>query len=533
MTIEQLIEALARPGVLPGGGDDVPEVVQTHISAVFLAGERAYKLKKPVDFGFLDFSTREKRAHFAREELRLNRRLAPDVYLGLSPVRFRGDGGVEVGEPVEEPGEADELLVAMVRLPRERMMDRLLAEGRVEIGDVERIGRQVAAFHARAATGPGVDEHGTREAAGRLALENFDQTEGFRGSFFDPDLHGAMRRRTAGFLETRGRLFEHRVRHGRIRDGHGDLHSPNICLLPDGRPVIYDCIEFSPAYRCGDVASEVAFLSMDLEWRGYPDLARAFVRAYLAQAEDRHLEALLPFYQAYRAMVRAKVSALTASAEEVDPAVREASGHAARTLFALAEAKTRGLHPPTLVVLGGLTGVGKSRIAEELRERAGLVPLETDRIRKHLAGLDPEAPAPAAPGEGIYTPEMTRATYLALAREAGERLDAGESALAVGTFTARWQREELRRVAEERGVPFLFARLEAPDDVVLARLRAREPGVSDGNEEVWRRMRETEEPPEELPVGELLRLDTTGEPGTVAERILERLRAPFEGKEGS
>ncbi len=531
MNIERLIEALARPGVLPGSGDDVPEVVQTHISAVFLAGDRAYKLKKPVDFGFLDFSTRERRAHFAREELRLNRRLAPDVYLGLSPVRFREGGAVEVGEPVEEPGEADELLVAMVRLPRDRMMDRLLAEGGVEAGDVERIGRQVAAFHARAATGPGVDEHGTREAAGRLALENFDQTDGFRGTFFDPDLHGTMRRRTAGFLETRGRLFEHRVRHGRIRDGHGDLHSPNICLLPGGRPVIYDCIEFSPAYRCGDVASEVAFLAMDLEWRGRPDLARAFVRAYLAQAEDRHLEALLPFYQAYRAMVRAKVSALTASADEVTPAVREASGRAARTLFALAEAKTRGLHPPTLVALGGLTGVGKTRVAEELRQRAGLVPLETDRIRKHLAGLDPELPAPAAPGEGIYTPEMTRATYMALAREAGERLDAGESALAVGTFTARWQREELRRTAREYGVPFVFVRLEAPDDVVLARLRAREPGVSDGNEDVWRRMRESEEPPAELAADELLRLDTSGDPGAVAERILERLRAPFEGRE--
>ncbi len=533
MTIERLIEALSRPGVLPGGGDGVPEVVQTHISAVFLAGDRAYKLKKPVDFGFLDFSTREKRARFAREELRLNRRLAPDIYLGLSPVRFRGERSVEVGEPVEEPGEADELLVAMVRLPRDRMMDRLLAEGKVEEPDVERIGRLVAAFHARAETGPGVDEHGTREAVGRLALENFDQTEGFRGRFFDPGLHAAMRRRTAGFLESRGRLFDHRVRRGRIRDGHGDLHSPNICLLPAGRPVIYDCIEFSPAYRCGDVASEIAFLAMDLEWRGRPDLARAFVRAYLEQAEDRDLEALLPFYQAYRAMVRAKVSALTAAAEEVDPAAREAAADAARTLFALAEAKTRGLHPPTLVAIGGLTGVGKSRVAAELRHRAGLVPLETDRIRKRLAGLDPEAPAPAAPGKGIYTPEMTRATYLALAREASERLEAGASALAVGTFTARWQREELRRTAREHGVPFLLVRLDAPDEVVRARLRSREPGVSDGNEEVWRRMRESEEPPDELPAGELLRLDTSGEPGEVAERILARLRAPFDGEEGS
>ena len=532
MTIEQLIEALARPGVLPGSGGEAPEVVQTHISAVFLAGDRAFKLKKPVDFGFLDFSTAERRAHFCREELRLNRRLAPDIYLGLAPVRFLADGAVEVGEPVEEPGRADELLVAMVRLPRERMMDRLLAEGGVDAADVERIGRLVASFHERAATGPGVDEHGTREAAGRLALENFDQTEGFRGRFFDADLHGTMRRRTAGFLESRGRLFEHRVRHGRIRDGHGDLHSPNICLLGDGRPVIYDCIEFSPAYRCGDVASEVAFLSMDLEWRGRPDLARAFVRAYLDHAGDRHLESLLPFYQSYRAMVRAKVSALTAAADEVDPQVREGSAEAARTLFALAERKTRGLHPPTLVALAGLTGVGKSRLADELRHGAGLVPLETDRIRKHLAGLDPERPAPAAPGEGIYTAEMTRATYLALAREAAGRLEAGESALAVGTFTARWQREELRRVAAEHGVPFLLVLLDAPGEVVLERLRARQPGVSDGNEEVYRRMRASAEPPDELPDSELLRIDATEEPERLAERVLARLRAPF-GEEGA
>lgn len=529
-SLPELIEGLSRPGVLPLAGDGLTQVVQTHISAVFLTREHAFKLKKPVDFGFLDFSTAERRAFFCREELRLNRRLSPEVYVGLSPVWRRAKGRIEVGPPVEQPPPCDELLVVMQRLPEDRMMDRLLAAGGVEPLHVERLARLIAAFHGRAERGPEIERYGTREAAGRLALENFDQTTGFCGTFFDADRHRVMRARTAGFLEARQRLFATRLKDGRIRDSHGDLHSPNICILADGRPIVYDCIEFSPAYRCGDVASEVAFLAMDLEYRGRPDLACAFVDTYRELAGDETLDAVLPFYQAYRAMVRAKIAALTASAPEVDAAERERYGAAARTLFDLAERYTRGLVPQTLVVVSGLTGVGKTAVAAALHRAAGLHPLETDRIRKKLAGLDPDKPAAAPPGQGIYTQAMTVATYRTLARDAGVQLERGEGALAVGTFVARGQRDTVRQAAREADVPLLFVRLDAAEAVVMERLAQRPPGQSDGDAAVYRAMLAREDPPDEIPEAERLVLDATHQsPDELADAILARLRQPFEG----
>ncbi len=528
-SLEALIAALSAPGALPGAGDGLTQVVQTHISAVFLTREHAFKLKKPVDFGFLDFSTAEKRQHFCREELRLNRRLAPEMYVGLAPVWHRPGGRVEVGPPVENPPPCDELLVAMTRLPQERMMDRLLAAGGVEPVHMERLARLVSAFHARADRGPDVERHGTREAAGRLAIENFDQTERFCGTLFDAGEHRRMRGRTLRFLESRERLFAGRLKDGRVREGHGDLHAPNICIAADGRPIVYDCIEFAAAYRCFDVASEVAFLVMDLDARGHAGLAEAFLDAYRAQAQDATLDAMLPFYRTYRAMVRAKISALTASAAEVPAALRERETAQARALFALAERTSRGMLPPALIVLSGLTGVGKTVVARALGHAAGLEPLETDRIRKKLAGLDPDKPAPAPAGSGIYTQAMTFATYRTLAREAATRLERGEGALAVGTFVTRGQRETVREAAREARVPLLFVRLQAPEDVVLARLAARPPGASDGDAAVYRAMVQREDPPDEIPAGERLELDASAlTPPELADAVLARLHAPYE-----
>lgn len=530
LSLEALMAGLARPGVLPGSRSNPVEIVQTHISAVFLVGESVYKLKKPVDFGFLDFSTPQKRAFFCREELRLNRRLAPDIYIGLAPLWIRPGGILEVGDPSENPPPADELLVVMARMPADRMMDRLLGQGAVEPVHMERLARLISAFHARAEAGPEITRFGTREAAGALALENFDQTTGFIGEFFDPVLHAKMRARTAGFLETRERLWKGRLAAGRVRDVHGDLHSPNICILEDGRPLVYDCIEFSPGYRCSDVASDVAFLAMDLEFRKRADLADIFTRTYQVQSDDPTLGSVLPFFKAYRAMVRAKVSALTASAPEVSIGQRSHYRTLAMDLFALAERYTRGLTPPALVVLSGLTGVGKTSVAQELSRQAGWVTLETDQIRKELAGLDPNRPAPAGVGEGIYTRSMTEATYSSLARRTAERLERGETVLAVGTFVARSQRDWVRATAKDCKVPLLFARLVASEDVVMERLDRRPPGMSDGNIDVYREMARRQDLPLELmEAPEYLEIDNSGQgPGEVAELILERLRRPFE-----
>ncbi|GAB4374866.1 MAG: bifunctional aminoglycoside phosphotransferase/ATP-binding protein [Acidobacteriota bacterium] len=468
--LERLIESLAQPGVLPGSEGGPVEIAQTHISVVFLTRDRAFKLKKPVDFGFLDFSTPELRAHFCREELRLNRRLAPDAYLGLCPVHRLADGRIEVGEPAASPPPADELLVAMVRLPADRMLDRMLAEGTVVPRHIERIARVMASFHDRVDAGPEVSRFGTREAVGRLALENFDQTVPFVGDLFDEPRHGAMRRRTGMFLETRERLFARRVEEARIRDGHGDLHSPNICIVGDD-PVIYDCIEFSPAYRAVDVASEIGFLAMDLEYRGRPDLARLLVDAYVRESEDEPMRAMLPFYIAYRAMVRAKISALTAAAPEIDDAVRERARRAGASFFDLAHRWSEGLVPPALVMVAGPLGAGRRRLAAVLAERAGLRPIDGADLRASIVGVSREEVDRAA-DDALFSESVTRATCRALARNARRRLEHGETALVVDFLFREEHRSLVAEAARATGVPVVLVTIEASDERLATALRA-------------------------------------------------------------
>jgi len=500
---------------------------------VFLAGNRAYKLKKPLDLGFLDFSDPSVRAATCRDEVRLNRRLAPEVYLGVSPVWLEEPDRVRVGEPVEVPPPCDELLVVMKRLPDERMLDRLLEERGVTAADVERLARIVAGFHATAAHGPDVSRYGARGEIKSIVDANLLQTERHCGELFDAHGQRLMRERLHGFLENRDFLFERRVRDQRIRDVHGDLHAENVCLPEAGGPVIYDCLEFARRLRCTDVAAEVAFLSMDLEARGRPDLASCFVDAYVGVAGDAGLRQLLPFYHCSRAIVRAKVIALRAEASGPSPAELEARRRDARARHRLAVRYSEGLLPRSLVVLSGLPGTGKTSVSESLFVRTGIEPLETDRVRKRLAGLDPDRDARAAPREGIYTEAMTGATYRALLRHARERLTAGEGVTLVGTFLKREQRAAVADIAASAGVELLIVELVASETTVLERIAARGEGSSDADEAVYHWLRDAREPFDDVAPGSRVSLDTSGRgPGELAELILERLRRPFDREAG-
>jgi hypothetical protein len=498
--LETLIAHLAKPGVLPGSGAAGAKVIQTHISAVFLTDDRAFKLKKPVDFGFLDFSTPDRRAHFCREEYRLNRRLAPSLYEGLAPVWLRDDG-VEVGTPAANPPPADELLVVMNRLPQERMMDGLLEQkSAIEAAHVERLARVIAAFHGTAETDDQIAAFGARDAVGRLAIENFEQTERFCGSLFDPDVHATMRRRTERFLDTHGKLMDTRVASGRVRDCHGDLHSPNICF-PGDDPVVYDCIEFSSAYRCSDVASEIAFMAMDLEFRGHGELADAFVAAYVRESEDELLEAMLPFYRTYRAMVRAKIAALTQDAPEVDEATRTRSREDARRLFELAERSSLGMLPPMLVVVGGVASNARGALVERLRFRAGMPATTMSAIRKLLSSQE------GAPSE--FSDARTSAAYQTMSRHARRVLDAGAATVVSGYFLRREHREPMLALADSARVPARFVEIVAP-----------EPDATEGAPNA----REEREPWDEMPSDSVLTIDATGrDPDEIAVEVLEWL----------
>ncbi len=328
------IRALLQPGAYAHPVDEV-RLVQTHISFVLLAGEYVYKFKKPVDFGFLDFSTLDRRHHCCEQEVRLNRRLCPDIYLGVVEVRCQdGEYGLD-GE-----GEIVEYGVRMVRMPEERMMVRVIEAGLLGREQIDAIVDVLVPFYRQAAHSSEIDSFGTAEAVAVNVLENFEQTESFiRDS-------GPLSReqfdRISGYARgvlAHDELFEERIRAGRIRDCHGDLYSANICLAD--KVYIYDCIEFNDRFRYCDVASDVAFLAMDLDFHGLSDLGAHFIERFATRAGDDGLGAMLDFYKCYRAYVRGKIGLFTAADPAVDEPVRQANLDAAARYFHLADSYAR------------------------------------------------------------------------------------------------------------------------------------------------------------------------------------------------
>jgi aminoglycoside phosphotransferase family enzyme len=294
-----LVKALLEPGAYPGPPREI-ELVQTQISYVFLASDLVYKIKKPVDFGFLDYTTLEKRLHFCREEVELNRRLCSDAYLGVVPIT-RENGRYTV----EGKGEAEEYAVKMRRLPHDAMMDVLLTQNKVTPEMVERVAGIIVEFHKKAATSEEISRVGGINAVIKNTSENFEQTEQYAGKIMPREAFERIKKYTEGFIKENESLFHRRAAEGRIRDCHGDLHAAHICF--GDKICIYDCIEFIDRLRYTDVVADVAFLAMDLDHYGRRDLADTFVKAYVNKSGDKELLRLLNFYKCYRAYVRFKI----------------------------------------------------------------------------------------------------------------------------------------------------------------------------------------------------------------------------------
>jgi hypothetical protein len=450
-------------------------LVETHISWVFLTGDFAYKVKKPLDLGFLDFSTLEKRAHCCREELRLNRRLAPGIYLDAVPIT----GSLDAPSLAAE-GEPIEFAVKMRQFDEEGLLDRLIARGALGADRIDRIARIVAEFHARIDRAPEDSDFGTPERAHYPVAENFHQTLPLVS---DPELRSRLERLQAWSEAAYARLaplMAARRDGGFIRECHGDMHLGNMAEV-DGDVAIFDGIEFNPNLRWIDVMSEVAFLCMDLEQRGRPDYAWRFLNAYLERTGDYPGLGMLRYYQAYRAMVRAKVTAIRLA----QPGLPEADQAAARASFlgylGLAEGYAADGHP-ILLITRGPSGVGKTWLAGGLAERLGAVRVRSDVERKRLADLAPEARSASGIGEGLYTPEMTRATYGRLASLARQVLSAGLPVIVDAAFLDRAQRDPFRAVAAELGVPFRVLALAADAKTLMDRLAERKRVGSDASE---------------------------------------------------
>ncbi len=480
MHISELIQGLEDPAAFPHAADDL-QVLQTHISVVVLAGPFAYKVKKPLDLGFLDFTTLERRRHFCEEEVRLNRRLAPEVYLGVVPLT-RTAAGLRVGDEVRG-GQADEYAVRMRRLPPGASLRDRLHRGEVDSGIFEELAVQVARFHEEAEGGREIARFGEWEVVAGNARENLQQTREHVGRTVSPEVHRRVAELVELRLEELRPLIGSRAREGRPRDTHGDLHLEHVYLLPDRKPpgdlVVIDCIEFNERFRNADPVCDAAFLAMDLAYEGRRDLADRFEEAYLKAAGDPDGELLFPFYRAYRAAVRAKVLGMVTGSEVPEKERRAAEARArGHWLLALSELE-EPVRRPALLLVGGLPGSGKSTLARNLAGGGGFRVIASDRVRKELAGHPPEEDHAAGFGEGIYTEEWTERTYATCLQAAREALLRGERILVDATFSSDALRRRFLGAARELGVRAGFLICTAEPARVRARLERRAGGEED------------------------------------------------------
>jgi aminoglycoside phosphotransferase family enzyme len=324
-----LVKAMLNPSFYPHRPQEV-EFIQTHISYIFLTGELVYKVKKPVNFGFLDFTTLENRRHFCQEEIRLNRRFSPDVYLEVVPISVR-DSYFQMGDD----SEVIEYAVKMRRISEDHMLYRLLEAGRVTSDDMKRIGGHLAKVYAAIESDEKSQVLGGLNTISTNVVENFEQTKKYVGGPISKEAFQSIESWSLSFMRENATLFEQRMAQGCIKDCHGDLHLQHICM--EGEAIyIFDCIEFNERFRFGDVASDVAFLSMDLDLNGYPELGRIFVEAYIEASGDSTLVRVLPFYKVYRAYVRAKVTSFMLNDEGLDRKARNEALKRAKQYYDLA-----------------------------------------------------------------------------------------------------------------------------------------------------------------------------------------------------
>ncbi len=530
MDQSKVVEAMGNPAFYPHRPAGV-QLIQTHISCIFVAGHIVYKIKKAVDFGFLDFISLEKRRFYCNEELRLNRRLAPDVYLDVAEIRQDKAGTLVLRQgPEEQPqnGEAEQVVEYAVRmklLPTDRMLKALLANGTVEPKVMEAIARKVADFHGRAATGGEIDLMGAPEVVRRNHDENFTQTEQYVGVLIPEHEYRFIKAFVSDFLTRNRELLAGRVKNHRIRECHGDLHLEHICLT-DGI-VIFDCIEFNERFRYADVAAEVAFLAMDLDYNGYPEHSRTFVNAYIAEAGDPDISRLLNFYKCYYAYVRGKVTGFRTGDRAIDPREREAARGTATRYFGMAYAYASRPERPLLVLTVGLMGTGKSALARNLAPRIDADVIRTDVLRKEILKIDPAERHYEDFGKGIYADDVSRKTYEQALAMAREKLKAGMSVIIDASYKRQDERERAYAAAQEVGADFLIVECVCREDIVRKRLEARasrKDDVSDGRWEIFQAQKRDFDRIAGFPPGTHLVLDTSSKDKADTREVIEYIR---------
>ena len=516
---EHLLPFLLNPRSYPHRPRTV-RLVQTHASFVLIAPPFVYKVKKPVNFGFLDFSTLEKRRHFCEREVTLNRRLCPKVYLGVVPISTR-QGGFVFGKG----DKAVEYAVRMRKMSDGHFLDRLVERDEVTRADLNRIAAVLKNFYeAQQPTGD-IEDWGRIDRLRISTDENFRQTKDFIDHTLSGPAFETIRFYTDRFYARHKLLFASRIKERRIRDCHGDLHLAHVHLTPAALN-IYDCIEFNDRFRYVDVASDAAFLAMDLDHEGRPDLARHFAARMAFGLHDDGMPRLMDFYKCYRAFVRGKVESLHSVAQAASAKERQASAERAGRYFRLAlQYAVAGSPPTVLAVMGGIAS-GKSTLAQALGGELGWEVYSSDYVRKKSAGFPLYERAAAAARKRLYSAAATKQTYDRLLATAVTQLKAGHGVLLDATFARREHRERLAERLGQSGFAWRVLEAKAGNATVKQRLRARESKpdeISDARFEDFDKLTRLYEPPVELPASRLVTVRTSGSLDQAVTKALQSL----------
>jgi aminoglycoside phosphotransferase family enzyme/predicted kinase len=512
-------ETLQQPEMYPEGTSQVG-MRETHISWVYITDHYVYKVKKPIDLRFLDFSTLDKRKFYCEQELRLNRRLSTSTYLDVVPLRQRHGGVCLDGD-----GPIVDYAVKMNRLSEDHLLETLLRRGELSHTLVSGLAERLAAFHRDHPLPSTERTYGTLDVVREDWEENFSQTEIFIGQTIAQDVYDQIVSAVRTFMHQYADWFAQRVEQAQIRDCHGDLRAEHI-YVDNGAFQIIDCIEFNHRFRYIDVASEVAFLAMDLDRLGAPDAARQFVQAYVQASGDVELYRMLEFYGCYRAYVRAKVTSMRV--ETASPRHREDLIRLAETYFSMARRYASGLGKPLLLLTTGLIGSGKSTIAERMATVLDLELVSSDRMRKQDDEGSPPSSRSGNYGQGLYTEDAKRQVYKAMIEGARNTLLQGQSVLLDASFAKREERQQVLALAQDRDARLCLLECLAPESVIRARLKARDNDtetLSDAREDILDDFKRDYEPVCEGDWPCHVRVDTTQDGERCVQQVLAEIYA--------
>jgi aminoglycoside phosphotransferase family enzyme/predicted kinase len=513
--LPEVIQALLNPQIYPERTSKV-DLIQTQMSFVLLTGKFVYKVKKSINLGYVDYTTLEKRHYFCKQEVELNRRLSPEAYLGVVPITSSKSGFALGGK-----GHPVEYAVKMLHLPQDCMLNVLLERNRATTEMLDRVAAKMVDFHFRAATNPEISNYGKMESVKINTDENFFQTDKYFGSTITATEFSQIREFTNRSLEQQKGLFNQRAAGGRIRDCHGDLHSQHICF--NESLSIFDCIEFNDRFRYCDVASEIAFLAMDLDHFGRAELARSFIATYIKLSGDPQINDLLKFFKCYRAYVRGKVGSFKFDDPYISETERNHTAEVARSYFDLAWAYAH--RKPLLFMTVGMVGSGKTTVSNALAKRLGMTILSSDVIRKRLANIPLTEHHYDEVDSGIYSSEFSRKTYAKLFSEAKEILAQGDHVILDAMFIRAEDRAQAIKLAEDMGADIRVIECQLDEASTKERLdqRMRGNSVADGRWSIYEPLKKKFEPVTEVSTDKQFTVDTAQPLFKQLSRVVESL----------